>query len=651
MRILLSIFLATSSVLAWAGDVTVSSPSGQLQVTVSEAGGRVSYSATLEGQQVILPSALGLKTSIGDLTKGLTIVDTKTGAVDEHYTMRGTKASSADYKANTLTVNLKNHEYRVFSILFQVSDHDIAFRYEIPRQKVGPSEVKRARILSEASSFNFPEGTTTFISPQIGPESGWEQTKPSYEEGYSNDTPMDTPSQYGHGYIFPALFHLPNGWALVAETGVGSNYCGSHLSDYQAGCGYTVAYPDRGENNGFGADFAGIPLPGETPWRTITVGKTLKPIAETTISYDLVKPLYEPSTDYKPGRYTWSWLLWQDNSVNYEDQVKFIDLASTMGFEYCLVDNWWDTQIGRDRMPELSKYAQSKGVHLLLWYNSNGFWNDAPQTPRNCMNTAFAREREMKWLQSIGVKGIKVDFFGGDKQETMRLYEDILSDANRYGLQVVFHGCTIPRGWERMYPNYVASEAVLASENLFFGEGATFSEPFDLTLHPFCRNATAAMDWGGIIMNKWMSRDNKSRHTRKTTDIFEMASGLIMQTSVQCVAMQPNNLEELPKFEMDFLRQLPTTWEETRFIDGYPGKYVVLARKATNGQWYIAGLNAQKEPLTLTLNLMLGSGPEIKFSKLYIDNKQGEPTLCPLKADKKGFVKVTIQPNGGLIIQ
>ena len=674
MRKLLSIIFATSSVLAWAGDVTVSSPDNRLQVRVSDAGGRLYYTATLDGQEVLQPSALGLKTSIGDLTKGLSIVDSKTGVIDEHYTMRGTKASSADYKANTLTVDLKNQDGRVFSILFHVSDHDIAFRYEIPRQKVGHSEVKRARILSELSSFNFPEGTTTFISPQIGPESGWEQTKPSYEEGYSADAPMDTPSQYGHGYIFPALFHLTLGtdpsvsseanyrgsvpsvrseaWILLSETGVGSNYCGSHLSDYQAGIGYTVAYPDKGENNGFGADFAGIPLPGETPWRTITVGNSLKPIAETTISYDLVKPLYEPSTDYKPGRYTWSWLLWQDNSVNYEDQVKFIDLASTMGFEYCLVDNWWDTQIGRDRMPELSKYAQSKGVHLLLWYNSNGFWNDAPQTPRNCMNTAIAREREMKWLQSIGVKGIKVDFFGGDKQETMRLYEDILSDANRYGLQVVFHGCTIPRGWERMYPNYVASEAVLASENLFFGEGATFSEPFDLTLHPFCRNATASMDWGGIIMNKWMSRDNKSRHTRKTTDIFEMASGLIMQTSVQCVAMQPNNLEELPQFEMDFLRQLPTTWEETRFIDGYPGKYVVLARKATNGRWYIAGLNAKKEPLTLTLDLtpFLTSNPS-PLTSIYIDNKKGEPTLSALKTDKKGFAKVTIQPNGGLIIQ
>jgi hypothetical protein len=157
------------------------------------------------------------------------------------------------------------------------------------------------------------------------------------------------------------------------------------------------------------------------------------------------------------------------------------------------------------------------------------------------------------------------------------------------------------------------------------------------------------MDWGGIIMNKWMSRDNKSRHTRKTTDIFEMASGLIMQTSVQCVAMQPNNLTELPQFEMDFLRQLPTTWDETRYIDGYPGRFVILARKATNGQWYVSGLSAEKEPLTLTLDLPMFTPGEVL--KYYVDDKKsGEPTLTTLKIDKKGKAKVTIQPNGGLIL-
>ena len=679
MRKLFLAILLTSSALVWAGDVTVSSPNGSLVVTVSDRGGRLSYTASLDGVKVLEPSALGLKTSLGDLTKDLSILTSHPSPLTSNYKMRGTKASTSHYEANTLTVDVENKEGVKFSILFQVSNNDIAFRYQMPRQKINRREYKRVRILAELSSFNFPDGTTTFISPQIGPESGWEQTKPSYEEGYSNDAPMTTPSRYGHGYIFPALFHIGGSdvkpidgifaknsinkknnlplskgeqegvlWALVSETGVGSNYCGSHLSDYQSGMGYTVVYPDRGENNGYGTDYAAIPLPGETPWRTITVGNSLKPIAETTISYDVVEPRFEPSTDYKPGRYTWSWLIGQDNSINYDDQVRFIDLASAMGFEYCLVDNWWDQNIGRERIAELSKYAQSKGVHLLMWYNSNGFWNDAPQTPRNCMNTAIAREKEMSWLESIGVKGIKVDFFGGDKQETMQLYEDILSDANRHGLQVVFHGCTVPRGWERMYPNFVASEAVLASENLFFGEGATISEGFDLTLHPFCRNATASMDWGGIIMNKWMSTDNKSRHTRKTTDIFEMAAGIIMQTSVQCVAIQPNNLEELPQFELDFLRELPTTWEETRFIDGYPGKYVILARKATNGRWYIAGLNALKEPLTLTLDLK-----DFGFTNpsLYIDDKACEPTLSSLKLSKKGLTKVTIQPNGGFIIK
>ena len=649
MRTLFLSILLTSSVLAWAGDVSVSSPNNKLQVTISDAGGRLHYSATLDGQQMLMPSALGLKTSIGDFTRDMSIKNYEIRTKRYDYQMRGTKASAASYQANCLLMDIQTKDGMKMSITFQVSDNDIAFRYELPRQNVGRKEMKRARIMSELSSFNFPDGTTTFISPQIGPESGWEQTKPSYEEGYSADAPMDKASQYGHGYIFPALFHLPAGWALISETGVGSNYCGSHLSDYQSGTGYTVAYPDPGENNGFGSDFAAIPLPGQTPWRTITLGTTLKPIVETTISYDVVEPLYAPSTDYKPGRYTWSWLIWQDKSINYDDQVRFIDLAAAMGFEYCLVDNWWDTQIGRDRIPELSRYAQSKGVHLLLWYNSNGYANDAPQGPRDCMNTAIAREREMKWMQSIGIKGIKVDFFGGDKQETMRLYEDILSDANRYGLQVVFHGCTIPRGWEKMYPNYVASEAVLASENVYFNEGAAIKEPFDLTLHPFCRNATASMDWGGIIMNKYLSKDNKSRHTRKTTDIFEMASGLIMQTSVQCVAMQPNNLQELPQFEMDFLKTLPTTWDETRYIDGYPGKYVVLARRHGN-DWYVAGLSAEKQSLTLTLDLpMFTPGQTLQY---YVDDKKtGEPSLTTLKVDKKGKAKVILQPNGGLILK
>jgi len=652
-KLLLPMLLLSLSVAA--GAVSISSPKGQLVVTISDNGGRATYSVTLDGRQMLLPSQLGFKADMGDFTQGLTIKDTHEENISKGYDMWQTKQKHTLYVAKQLTVDFKNAKGQNMSVVFSVSDNDIAFRYVIPRQK--NDNPKCAVITEEATAFCLPDGTTTFLTPQIDPMKGWERTKPSYEEEYKADAPMTDRSRYGQGYTFPCLFHLaataqqPAGsdaWVLVSETGVSSLYCGSHLSDYKDGA-YTVAYPQQGENNGFGSPYASIALPGVTPWRTITVGTSLKPIVETTIAYDVVEPLYEPSQEYQGGRYTWSWLIWQDNSINYNDQVKFIDLAAAMGYELCLVDNWWDTQIGRGRIEELSKYAQSKGVSLMLWYNSNGHWNDAPQTPRNCMDTPMARDREMAWLKSIGVKGIKVDFFAGDKQETMKLYEDILYDANRYGILCVFHGCTIPRGWERMYPNYVASEAVLASENVFFGEHAAIQEPFELTLHPFCRNAVGTMDWGGVIMNKYLSPDNKSRHTRKTTDVFEIATAFTNQTAVQCIAMQPNNLQELPQVELDFLKRIPTTWDETRFIDGYPGRYVVLARRHGT-QWYVAGLNGTRQPMTLSLDL---SGLNIKTILVDQADRKGQVTGVqsqPLKVDKKGKVKVTMQPNGGMLL-
>ena len=198
-----------------------------------------------------------------------------------------------------------------------------------------------------------------------------------------------------------------------------------------------------------------------------------------------------------------------------------------------------------------------------------------------------------------------------------------------------------------MYPNYVASEAILASENVFFNETAATCQPFDLTLHPFCRNTVGSMDWGGTIMNRYMSKDNKSRHTRKTTDVFEIASAITIQTSVQCIAIQPNNLQELPQVELDLLKALPTTWDETRYIDGYPGKFVVLARRHGT-QWYIAGLNAEKEAKKLTLNLPMLAEQEVSY---YTDNAEGYAELKTLKVDKKGQAKVTIKPNGGIILK
>ncbi len=651
---------------AQAETTTVTSPNGRLVVTIADNAGRLTYNVHYDGQPMLTSSALGIKTDIADFTQGLTFKECKESRIDRTYTMTRTKTSLSHFVAQQAEITYVNQKGLPIIVTFCVSDNDIAFRYTL--QPTPDGNRMSAVVYNEATSFDFPENTTTFLTPQSLPMVGFARTKPSYEEDYKADAPLTQKSAFGEGFTFPCLFKVPYvatasqpaknkkpapatpAWVLISETGLDGGYVASHISDYENGKGFTIAFPNKGEMQGLGASWAGMSLPASTPWRTITVGTSLKPIVETTIPYDVVEQRYEASQQYKPGRYTWSWLVWQDNSCNYDDQVKMIDLAATMGYEYVLVDALWDTQIGRDRVAELSKYAQSKGVQLLLWYNSNGYWNDAPQGPRNGMSTALARNREMAWMQKIGIAGIKVDFFGSDKQPMIQLYEDILADANRYGLQVVFHGCTLPRGWERMYPNFVAAEATLASENVFFSEYHAKKEGFELTMHPFARNAVAAFDWGGIMMNHHLSRDNKSRHPRYTTDIFEMATGIVLQTSVNCVAMYPNNLEELPQFELDFLRQLPTTWDEVQYLDGYPTKYVVLARR-TGNHWYVGGLNGTDQPMKLKLSLPMFIGKTVKY---YVDEPQkngpSQPTLKTLKVDKKGEAQVVLQPMGGIII-
>lgn len=579
---------------------------------------------------------------MGDFYRGLQLKEHKVTAFDTVYEQSRIKASHIHYRANELLCSFVNGEGKNVQITFRVSNNDVAFRYTLPREQ-GKGSVT---VNSERTGFRFPSQTTTFLCPQSDAMIGWKRTKPSYEEEYKADAPMNERSGYGHGYTFPCLFKVgDDGWVLLSETGVDSRYCGSRLSDWDNGV-YRIAFPMPEENNGNGTVAPAFSLPGSTPWRTVTVGETLKPIVETTVPWDVVEPRYTTTHDYKPGRGTWSWILWQDGSINYDDQVRYVDLAAAMGYEYVLIDNWWDNNIGRDRMEQFIKYARSKGVEVFLWYSSSGYWNDIEQSPVNRMDNSIARKQEMRWLQSQGVKGIKVDFFGGDKQETLRLYEEILSDADDHGLMVIFHGCTLPRGWERMYPNYVGSEAVLASENLVFSQHFCDNEAFNATLHPFIRNAVGCMEFGGVFLNKRLNRSNDGGTIRRTTDIFQLATAVLFQNPIQNFALAPNNLTDAPQICLDFMKQVPTTWDETRFIDGYPGRYIVLARRHGN-TWYIAAVNATAEPLKLKLDLPVLAGQEVS---LYSDDKKMQPQLKLQKIKTDGSLQLTVQPQGGAVI-
>lgn len=644
MKFFIVMAMLLGSSVASAENKQITSPDGKLVVTVSDTDGRPSYSVSYDNVLFLQPSPLGMVANIGDFSSGMSLEkNVSTNKIDETYELTSIKKSKVRYVANEAVFSFTQQGKTIYDVIFRISNNDVAFKYKMYPQ----GETLSCVVEQEATGFVFPDGTTTFLCPQSKPMGGFARTSPSYETSYTADDAAGK-NGWGEGYTFPCLFRNgDNGWVLVSETGVNGGYCASRLLGHKGGT-YTIGFPQEGEANGNGTASPGIALPGETPWRTITVGKTLAPIVETTVPFDVVKPLYQAKGEYTYGKGSWSWIIGMDGSTNYKEQLRYIDFSAAMGYQSVLVDALWDKQIGRDKMEELAKYGKDKGVALYLWYNSNGYWNDAPQTPRGIMNNAIARRKEMKWMQSIGIRGIKVDFFGGDKQMTMQLYEDILSDANEYGLLVIFHGCTLPRGWERMYPNFASSEAVLASENLHFSQGSCDHEAFNATLHPFIRNTVGSMDFGGSALNKYYNADNAPRGSRRmTSDVYALATAVLFQSPVQHFALAPNNLTDAPSWAIDFMKEVPTTWDEVRFIDGYPGKYVILARRHGD-KWYIAGVNAQKETLKLKVNLpMFSNGEKVR---LFSDDKALQGGVKQIEIGKKQELQLAIPCNGGVLI-
>ena len=644
MKFFIVMAMLLGSSVASAENKQITSPDGKLVVTVADMDGRPSYSVSYDNVLFLKPSPLGIIANIGDFSSGMSLEkNVSTNKIDETYELASIKQSKVRYVANEAVFSFTQQGKTIYDVIFRISNNDVAFKYKMYPQ----GETLSCVVKQEVTGFVFPDGTTTFLCPQSKPMGGFARTSPSYETSYTADD-VAGKNGWGEGYTFPCLFRNgDNGWTLVSETGVNGGYCASRLLGHKEGV-YTIGFPQEGEANGNGTVSPGIALPGETPWRTITVGKTLAPIVETTVPFDVVKPLYSAKGEYTYGRGSWSWIIGMDGSTNYKEQLRYIDFSAAMGYQSVLVDALWDKQIGRDKIEELAKYGKDKGVALYLWYNSNGYWNDAPQTPRGIMDNAIARRKEMKWMQSIGIRGIKVDFFGGDKQMTMQLYEDILSDANEYGLLVIFHGCTLPRGWERMYPNFASSEAVLASENLHFSQGSCDNEAFNATLHPFIRNTVGSMDFGGSALNKYYNADNAPRGSRRvTSDVYALATAVLFQSPVQHFALAPNNLTDSPSWAIDFMKEVPTTWDEVRFIDGYPGKYVILARRHGD-KWYIAGVNAQKETLKLKVNLpMFSNGEKVR---LFSDDKVLQGGVKQIEIGKKQELQLAIPCNGGVLI-
>lgn len=587
----------------------------------------------LHRDKVVLDTSyLGIERNDQQFFSNMTLKDISKGKyIEDNYTMHQGKQKEIKYTALQYKIALENENGMTISILFNLSDDGIAFRYTFPN-----SSDKIYKIQNEKTTYNLVSSTKSWLQPMSRAKTGWEQVNPSYEEYYLSEIPVNEKSPIGEGWVYPALFNTNDTWILISETGLDSNYCGTRLTynnEYKA---LQVSFPQKEEVFPGGVLKPESKTPWETPWRILTVG-SLKTITESTLGTDLANKAIEMDTSFiKSGLSSWSWVLLKDDFTNYKTSVKFIDYASKMKWDYCLIDADWDQKIGYKKMNELTKYAASKNVKILVWYNSAGSWNTTPYTPRNKLLTSESRINEFKKLNEIGVSGVKIDFFGGDGQSMIAYYHHILKDAAKHKLLVNFHGATLPRGWHRTYPNLMTVEAIKGEEFITFEQANADMQPKHSTIIPFTRNVFDPMDFTPMVL------DSIPGIERKTTKSFELALPVLFLSGIQHIAETPTGMGKQPDFVIDFLKDIPTNWDESKFITGYPGKDIVMARRKGN-HWFIVGINGENKQKTLQIDLSFINSKE---GFLITDNKR---KFEKTKVNSKNLTTIQLRPNGGFV--
>lgn len=542
--------------------------------------------------------------------------------IEDNYTMFQGKQKNISYSANQYTVHLKNEAGSLMDIIFQLSNDGVAFRYYFPETS---EEIKK--ISEEKTTYNFDENTKAWLQPMSKAKTGWSETNPSYEENYMMDIPVNTASPIGEGWVYPALFNTNDSWVLITEAGLHEKYCGTRLKYNDVMKALQVTFPQKEEIFPNGELNPESELPWFTPWRIITIGN-LNTITESTLGTDLADKAIEMDTSFiKSGLSSWSWVLLKDDFTTFETSLKFIDYAAEMNWPYCLIDADWDTKIGYEKMKELADYATSKNVKINVWYNSSGDWNSTPYHPKSKLLTHEDRIKEFTILNEIGVSGVKIDFFGGDGQSMIAYYHGILKDAAAHNLMVNFHGATLPRGWQRTYPHLMTMESIKGEEFITFTQETADLQPSHCAMLPFTRNAFDPMDFTPMVL------DTIPNIERKTTPAFELALPVLFLSGIQHIAEIPEGMAKQPQYVIDYLKDIPTNWDAVKFIDGYPGKFAILARKKDN-TWFVAGINGENEAKEITIDLS------------FITTENG----FIIAEDENGFVQKTIKPSSKLTV-
>lgn len=580
--------LALLAYIQWPEE-TPTSPNGKIGLSYDNGNEAFSITYDCDGnrREVMHLPTYGLRfTDDGDDRQHL-IGWEKTGVIDEQYDMSTGKRRRCHNQANEYSYRFADEHGHEYKMVFRLYNDGVAFRYELPTS-VGDD------IPQEVTTYRIDEGTKRWM----------QRFNPSYEEFF----PM-TESGEGETRLwgYPALLQNDeNVWTLISEAGIEKRHAASSLRNDQKANEYQVFinwFQTANDSE------------WHSPWRVLIIG-SLADVVESTLITDVCEENKIGSTEWiRPGIV--SWIYWAHNRGSKDFQIvkQYIDMAYDLSLPYVLIDWEWDIMGNGGTIEDALQYAAERNVRVLLWYNSSTAWTtNGAGGPLFKLNAPEDREREFTWLAEKGVAGVKIDFFSGDTQETMEYCIDLLESAARHHLLVNFHGATIPRGWQRTYPNLMSVEAVYGAEWYNNAPVLTHKAAAHNTTLPFTRNVIGPMDYTPCTFSD-------SQHPHITSHAHELALCVVFESALQHLADRPESYLAQPEKIKDFFSHLPSVWDETKLLSGYPGDHVIMARRKDN-RWYVSGLNGTNQEKNLTPDWsFLGDG-EYTFT-WFRDNSDG----------------------------
>ena len=618
MKFISAILAMTITTIASA---QVISPNGKVEWREKDKGFAVVYHDGNNECEVLDITNVGMLTKDGG-GKELTLkakIPVKT--IKDSYTMIGGKRHECSNEANEVTYLYIDNIGREQRLIVRAYNDGIAFRYSL-------DSLQHTRPTEELTTYRITEGRRRWMQKWTEP----------YEECFPLSTTRENENKR---WGYPALLQPSDKvFALITEAGIERYNSASSLYNDRNKEEYRVVMDENLQNT---------TGKWSSPYRVLIVGE-LKDVVASTLVTDVCEPCRIEDTSWiKPGSVSWIYWAYNHGSNDYQIVKQYVDMAVEMRWPYVLIDAEWDEMKNGGSIEDAIRYAHEKGIKPILWYNSSTAWIKAwgAPGPHERLNAPENREREFAWLEKMGVAGVKIDFFAGDKQETMEYCIDLLECAARHHLMVNFHGATIPRGWQRTYPNLVSVEAVYGAE--WYNNNATLTPKaaaHNATL-PFTRNVIGPMDYTPCTFSD-------SQHKHITTHAHELALPVLFESPLLHWADKPESYLVQPKEVKDFMSALPTIWDETLLLGGHPGEWVVMARRQGN-IWYIAGINGKDVPQTLSFDTsFLPKGKYTLFTdkagykgELPADN----PNPWIIKKGKgKVPAKITCQPRGGFVM-